>query len=224
MISEDNYYDHYKDSFEQQKNYLAKRDHYTIALLVMVGVLCLQISDVNIVNNSIKGIIQKEINSAIIVDFRYICVSLSYIYLWLVIQYYQVCLTIENTYSYIHDIEKNISAKGDYIIKREGSNYLRSYPWLKSLTHRIYVIFFPILFITIACVNAYKESIALYHNGILCLTCLSVIANSLSVVVSVLYVSNRWFHEEAFSKDEFPNLKFGSRMKLYLGINKIEKS
>ena len=28
MKSEENYYDHYKDSFEQQKNYIHKRDRY----------------------------------------------------------------------------------------------------------------------------------------------------------------------------------------------------
>lgn len=220
MISENNFYDHYKDSFEQQKNYLAKRDHYTIALLVMVVVLCLQTSDANLVKSSINRIIQKEINEDISIDFKYICVSLSYIYLWLVIQYCQICLTIENTYSYIHGIEDSLSKQGDFVVKREGSNYLKSYPWLKSLTHRIYVFFFPVLFITIAMTNAYNEFMYLYHHNISFLTILSLIANILCAVVSILYISNRWFHEEAFSKQMFPNLKLLSRIKLYFGYKK----
>lgn len=111
MTSEDNFYDHYKDSFEQQKNYLTKRDHYTIALLVMVVISCLQTNDSTLINDGINGIIQKETNSVVCIDFDYICASLSYIYLWLLIQYYQICLTIEKTYSYIHEMEEKLSLK-----------------------------------------------------------------------------------------------------------------
>ena len=33
------YYDHYKDTFEQQKTYLAKRDHITLVLLLLAIIL-----------------------------------------------------------------------------------------------------------------------------------------------------------------------------------------
>ena len=101
MKSEENYYDHYKDSFEQQKNYIHKRDRYTIALLAMVSVLCLKVVDFEDVNRNINIIISQYIGN-INIDIKYIGVALSYIYLWLIIQYYQVCLTIEKMYNYIH--------------------------------------------------------------------------------------------------------------------------
>lgn len=220
MISDDNYYDHYKDSFEQQKKYLTKRDHYTIAILVMVVVLCLQTSDANIIKKGVNGIIQKETNSTIVIDFKYICVSLSYIYLWLIMQYYQICLTIEKTYSYIQEIEEKISKEGKFVINREGVNYLKSYPWLKWTTHRIYVIIFPILFIFIPLVIAKSQIIDLCKNGFSSLTTLSIIANSISVIVSLLYISNRWFHEEIFSKDLYPKLHFLQRVRFYFHISK----
>lgn len=33
------YYDHYKDTFEQQKTYIAKRDHMTLFLLLLAIML-----------------------------------------------------------------------------------------------------------------------------------------------------------------------------------------
>ena len=161
MTSENNFYDHYKDSFEQQKKYLTKRDHYTIAILVMVMVLCLQTNDANIINKGINGIIQRETNSSIIIDFKYISVSFSYIYLWLLMQYYQICLTIEKTYSYIQEVEKKLSSQGEFYLKREGEDYLTFYPWLKNLNHLIYVFVFPLLFIFIAIFIVYNNIISL---------------------------------------------------------------
>ena len=128
MESEGNYYDHYKDSFEQQKNYILKRDRYTIALLAMVSVLCLRVADVEDVNENIQKVITQYVEN-IHLNIKYIGVAISYIFLWLIIQYYQVCLTIEKTYKYIHSIEEKLSADGKYKIEREGVNYLRSYPW-----------------------------------------------------------------------------------------------
>ena len=121
MESEGNYYDHYKDSFEQQKNYILKRDRYTIALLAMVSVLCLRVADVEDVNENIQKVITQYVEN-IHLNIKYIGVAISYIFLWLIIQYYQVCLTIEKTYKYIHSIEEKLLLK----IKNTKINFLKS--------------------------------------------------------------------------------------------------
>lgn len=219
MKSEENYYDHYKDSFEQQKNYIHKRDRYTIALLAMVSVLCLKVVDIEDVNRNINIIISQYIGN-INIDIKYIGVALSYIYLWLIIQYYQVCLTIEKMYNYIHGIEEILSIDG-YKIEREGVNYLKSYPWLKSLTHRIYVLLFPVIFISIAFICAKKECTYLIENGRNFPSIISLVAYIISILMSLLYLSNRWCHEEFFSKKSYPNIKWWKRIKYYLGIKKL---
>lgn len=219
MKSEENYYDHYKDSFEQQKNYIHKRDLYTIALLAMVSVLCLKVVDIEDVNRNINIIISQYIGN-INIDIKYIGVALSYIYLWLIIQYYQVCLTIEKMYNYIHGIEEILSIDG-YKIEREGVNYLKSYPWLKSLTHRIYVLLFPVIFISIAFICAKKECTYLIENGRNFPSIISLVAYIISILMSLLYLSNRWCHEEFFSKKSYPNIKWWKRIIYYLGIKKL---
>lgn len=219
MKSEENYYDHYKDSFEQQKNYIHKRDCYTIALLAMVSVLCLKVVDIEDVNRNINIIISQYIGN-INIDIKYIGVALSYIYLWLIIQYYQVCLTIEKMYNYIHGIEEILSIDG-YKIEREGVNYLKSYPWLKSLTHRIYVLLFPVIFISIAFICAKKECTYLIENGRNFPSIISLVAYIISILMSLLYLSNRWCHEEFFSKKSYPNIKWWKRIIYYLGIKKL---
>lgn len=220
MESEENYYDHYKDSFEQQKNYILKRDRYTIALLAMVSVLCLRVVDIEEVNKNILKIITQYVEN-INLNIKYIGVAISYIFLWLIIQYYQVCLTIEKNYNYIHRIEEKLSADGKYKIEREGINYLKSYPWLKSLTHRIYVFVFPVFFISIAFVCAKIECTYLVKNGANFPSIISLIAYSINILMSILYLSNRWCHEEVFSRKAYPDIKWWKRILFYLGIKKL---
>lgn len=220
MNSEDNYYDHYKDSFEQQKSYIIKRDRYTIALLAMVAALCLRVVDFDELNKNINIIITQYVDN-VNLDIKYIGVALSYIFLWLIIQYYQVCLTIEKMYNYIHDMEGKLSAEGKYKIEREGVNYLQSYPWLKSLTHRIYVLLFPVLFISIAFICAKIEYRYLLDSGVSFLSIISLVAYITNILMSILYLSNRWCHEEAFSRETHPNIGWGKRIVYYLGIKKL---
>lgn len=215
MISEESYYDHYKDSFKQQKCYIAKRDNYTIALFAMVVVLCLQACDTKIVNDSVNDFLRSR-QCNINLDFKYIKISLSFVFLWLIMQYYQVCLTIEKTYNYIHDLEDNLTKKGIYKIEREGVSYLKSYPWLKVVTHRIYVLLFPLLFIFVAFIGAYTEIKNICICSFSWFSLFTSIAYILNIFVSLLYLSNRWFNEEAFSKKIYPNLNIIERLTLYL--------
>ena len=123
MISEDSFYDHYKDTFDILKSYLSKRDHYTIALLAMVVVSCLKITNPNLLNEYLSKIIDTQF-SGLTIAWSYLSVFVSYLFLLIVMQYYQNCLTIEKTYDYLHQIEKKLSSEKPYKVMREGHNYL----------------------------------------------------------------------------------------------------
>lgn len=220
MISEDSFYDHYKDTFEILKGYLAKRDHFTIALLAMVVVSCLKIVNPDLLNESISGIINTQI-SGLKFTWSYLSVFVSYLFLWIVMQYYQSCLTIENTYDYIHQLEEKISVDGDYKIRREGHNYLQYYPWFKWLIHRIYVLLIPLLLSCLAVVDIIGEIQYLCISQFCLADILSLCADGLIVILSFLYLSNRWLHEDAFSKKAYPNLSWGKRLAAYLGMVKL---
>lgn len=223
MNSEDSFYDHYKDTFDILKAYLAKRDHYTIALLAMVVVSCLKITNPHLLNLYLSKIIDTQI-SGLTIAWSYLSVFVSYFFLWIVMQYYQNCLTIEKTYDYLHKIEEELSSQGSYKVRREGYNYLNCYPWFKWVTHRIYVLFIPLLVSFLAIVNIVGE----VRTNILCLHSISGIltlfANGLIVILSLLYLSNRWLHEDAFSKKLYPNMCLGKRIITYLGFGKLPNS
>lgn len=220
MTSEDTFYDHYKDTFEILKEYLSKRDHFTIALLAMVVVSCLKITNPHILNEYLSKIIDTQI-SGLTIAWSYLSVFVSYLFLWIVMQYYQNCLTIEKTYDYLHKIEKELSSDGTYKIRREGHNYLNCYPWFKWVTHRIYVLLIPLLVSFLAVVNIIGE----IKSNTLCLHSISGVltfcADGLIVILSLLYLSNRWLREEAFSKKLYPNMCVGKRILSYFRFVKL---
>lgn len=219
MISEDSFYDHYKDTYDILKEYLSKRNHYTIALLAMVLISCLKITNPQLLNEFISKCIDTKI-SGLTIAWHYLSVFVSYLFLWIVMQYYQNCLTIEKTYDYLHKIETELSAKGSYKVFREGHNYLCSYPWFKVVTHRIYVLLIPLLVSLLAIANIIGE----FKMNTLSLQSMSVIltlfADVLIVILTLLYLSNRWLHEEVFSKKLYPNVSISKRVMAYFGVTK----
>lgn len=64
-------YDHYKDTFEQQKRYLAKRDHLTVLLMILAILLIGLIFDPNYISIKLNTIINAQVNN-LVFDFEFI--------------------------------------------------------------------------------------------------------------------------------------------------------
>ena len=214
MESIDLYYDHYKDTFEHLKGYLRKRDNYTAMLFIMVIVLSFQIQEPQESVKLANAFIQSEFKG-VTIEFKYINSVLLFAFLWLTILYYQINLLIEKMYSYIHEVESNLSRNGDYHISREGKSYLRHYPWLSFIVHRIYTILFPLLIILMSGIKIYYE----YKQSYVLLY-VDAIAVFFIILSSILYLSNRHLKEEYFSKIIYPNLKKRQRFYGYFRIKK----
>lgn len=209
MESQDNFYDHYKDTFDLQKGYLKKRDSLTVVLLIMTAVLLLQIQAPNITQD-IANILIKKQAEGVQIDFMYVNSILIFTYLWVVMQYYMIVLLIERNYTYIHSIEKKISNKGDYKIQREGVNYLQSYPWLKSLVNQIYKGIFPLLVIVVVVIKFTIEYQQQYEFIIF-----DTVILGLALLLSLLYLSNRYFNEEYLSNKRYSRYSIFIRLKKY---------
>ena len=82
-------YDHYKDSFENQKSYLQKRNFYTLICLGLIVSLSFQMSSPDQSNVISNELIKKNIGD-IKIDFSYINNVLTFALLWVVIMYYQI--------------------------------------------------------------------------------------------------------------------------------------
>jgi hypothetical protein len=110
--------------------------------------------------------------------------------------YFKINLIIDRYYKYIQDIEKRLSDNlTPFEISREGKTYLKQYPWISSLVHRIYTIAFPLTLILVALVkeklemNIYKDNLA---NGYFLFDSAIIIA---LIVLTVLYLIKIHFND-----------------------------
>ena len=189
-------YDHYKDSFEQQKLYIAKRDRLTTWLLLTVIGFTFLLSNPESLTDCVNQYIQDnyQIKSSVL-DFSMLHTGVLYLMLWLVLQYYQVCLTIENQYVYIGYIERELSKEGERI-GREGISYASNYPLLKNVANILYAWGIPI---GVACMAA-SRSIGVYQlkEGNVWL---DMVGLGIIFILSLLYFSDRNLRWKSWSEN-----------------------
>ncbi len=161
-------YDHYKDTFENQKVSLQKRNNYTLIILGLIAVFSFQMSNPDQSNIISNELIKKNIGNIKIV-FSDINNILNFTLLWVVIRYYQINFLVENIYKYIHKIEKSLTNEmKPFEITREGKAYLDHYPWLLEVVDKIYSIGFPITLIFVSIIKWTTEKnqfVEPFNNG-----------------------------------------------------------
>ncbi len=188
-------YDHYKDTFENQKIYLNKRNTYTLICLSLIAAFSFQIASPAEVVTISDQLIKKSIGN-VKVNFNYINNILTFGLLWVVVMYFQISLLIERQYSYIQNIEEKLTNElKSFSISREGKTYLENYPWLLFIVHRIYTIVFPISLIAVAIIKwiTEKKSIdAPWKDGHFWFDTIFLTG---IVLIALLYLSNRHFND-----------------------------
>lgn len=203
-------YDHYKDTFEQQKSNLTKRDHLTVLLLILAILLIGLIFDPNYISSKLNAVIKAQVDN-LVFDFEFINTGLIIAFFWFSLQYYMVVLQIERMYKYLDQCEASLCAGyTGFKINREGAYYLKSYPWMKTLADRFFVLGIPIGFITLSVCKIVNEWcwISKLHY-------IDIIFLFLTTLYSLLYISNRVFHEEYFDEVSHPNEDLLMRIKGY---------
>ena len=203
-------YDHYKDTFEQQKRYLAKRDHLTVLLMILAILLIGLIFDPNYISIKLNTIINAQVNN-LVFDFESRHTGLIIAFLRCSLKYYMIVLQIEKMYKYLDQCETSLCAGyTEFKINREGAYYLKSYPWMKILADKFFVLGIPIGFIALSVCKIVNE-----WSWISNLHYIDIIFLFLTSLYSLLYISNRVFHEEYFDVKVHPNLHFCTRLKRY---------
>ncbi len=211
------YYDHYKDTISLQKEYLSERNKLTVWIIILLVIISGFIYDPTILNEKVNRYVESKVNG-LNFELKYINTGVIFILLWVITRYYQVVLQIEKMYDYINECEDNLSREsagiGDnYVINRESSYYLESYPWLKTVIDFSYVVLLPVAIIAIAIIKIIKEIPWTTHFKIV-----DFIGLGLIILFSLLYLSNRKLKEEYFKKEIYPDLNFISRLLHYLRI------
>lgn len=208
MNSEDLLYDHYKDTFNQQKEYLAKREKYTYALIAVIILWAFQMVDNASTKSTIELLISNKING-LVINFKYIEIGINLLFLLVAMTYFQVNLTVERTYSYLHQLENRLS-QGQYTVKREGLDYLESYPWLLSFIHIAYVVGLPVIILVFSIVRILHEWGNWNSYNII-----NSIVIAFIIVVTMLYISNRLMGEKYWNRILYPDLAFIGRLWFY---------
>lgn len=131
------YYDHYKDTFGQVKQYIAKRDRLTIYLILLLASISYFMIDATTCVDAINIIVKKQLGIDYL-GFHIINTCSLFLLLYIMYGYYQVCLQIEKSYIYLHNVEATLSELLAINIDRESANYLSSYPLIKFMAHRFY--------------------------------------------------------------------------------------
>lgn len=141
-------YDHYKETIAYLKGDLAKRDKLTWILFALLIIYFLvefkTVESIGIANFIVKD----KFGDSILINYNLLVTAMLLSILLITMRYFQLCLNIEKQYSYIHNIEEKLNAiSQEMLITREGYSYLREYPLLSALIHRIYVVFLPVAII-----------------------------------------------------------------------------
>lgn len=193
-------YDHYKDTFEQIKLNITKREQYFIFATLLLFASIFSTFNPSYVQD-VSNTLSKE-KLGIDLDLAFYTINSLFVFLslWYLIRYYQSVLIIENLYSYIHKVESKLCLLiKDYEISREGEFYLKSYPILKSCIHSFYFIIFPFLVIIASLIKIYWELFEISTIPIISLV-FDVFFLIAIVLLTVLYLS--WIHFRDFKKSK----------------------
>lgn len=189
-------YDHYKDSCSQLNRHIVKRDRLTILLLLTVVFFTFLLSSPLSLTDAVNQYLMSNSNvNAAILDFSMLHTGVIYLLLWFLLQYYQVCLTIEKDYAYLWKLEEELTNNG-LLVSREGVGYATSYPLLKNVTNFLYTWVLPIGIGFLSSVRICKECAVLSMN-----VTLDCIGLGLIVLLSLLYISDRNLNWQIWSSD-----------------------
>lgn len=180
------YYDHYKDTQEIIRSYIAKRDKYTIILLCVVAVISYVTIDSATCSQIINEILNHQLGLSAI-SFQVLNAIFLSVLLFVVLQYYQVCLNIEKSYRYIHNVENTLSEMSQMNIDRESKSYLNNYPKTQWFAHRFYTYILPIIIIA---VSIYKFIVELHGDNI-AIKIVDGVLICATIICSIAYVIDR---------------------------------
>lgn len=183
MTSESDFYDYYKESFAEQKAFVAQRNKLTIWLFLILLVFGFQLENPQSLESIFNKVLENK-QPGVTFGFEWVNVFMEFLFIWIVVSYYQANLAVERTYDYIHALEQKLSASGDYKIEREGEHYKNSYTLFHKIVHWFYVLALPLLVVTFSILK-------ITHSAEYGFQLIQIILLSIVVIVSLLYLIQR---------------------------------
>lgn len=211
------YYDHYKDTYEQIKRYISKRDRITIHLFILLSIIAFIVIDTDKCEDVTSSLLKTKLGISGI-GFSIFNTSALYLLLYSCFGYYQICLLIERSYVYLHNVENTLSQMSMCNIDRESGWYLSDYPTVSNIAHWFYTYVLPFLVIVISIIKAKDE----WPTDFVSLATLDIILIGFIVVVSLIYIIDRIKLQHIYIRKKivniFTNMKCRSIIKLIVVI------
>lgn len=178
-------YDHYKETVSYLKNDLNKRDKLTLyILLLLLTFFLIELKPSNSVIIANKWL-ENKMGFAIDINYNILITAILLFILGVTVKYFQICLNIEKQYNYIHSLENKMNSISiDKLITREGYSYLKEYPLLSALIHRLYNFLLPIGLILAMTIKVYQ----LYKDNLNYITITNIFIGILVIVFTCLYL------------------------------------
>jgi len=212
MQSESDYYDHYKESFSVQQNNLSERNKLTLAMVFAIVLMAGFIYDPHTLNSEVNTCVANYVNG-LAFEIKYVNTGLVFLTLLVIVRYYQVEFKVERMRQYLTECEQKLSEDRQFQLYRESSSFYKVNPWFAGFVNFCYVFLLPVGIIIVSVARIVSE--LPWHSDFKYVDFLGL---GLIILFSLLYLSNRFFREQYFRKDLYPDMTFIHRLMAYLRL------
>ena len=137
--------DHYKDTFSYQIGYLKRRDRLSLYLLLTLMIMFLEVVSPSGTETIISKLISNYLGNGVSLETSLVRCLFWFFLFGLVVRYCQIVVLVEEQYSYLHELEKELTSffSSGIPFTREGKSYLKDYPTLSNWSDILYTWVFP---------------------------------------------------------------------------------
>ena len=195
-------YDHYKDTYNSLQKKISERNKVFLYLIILTFLTIFSLQNLLDITHITEGFTESYFKlNDLVIGKDLVNSIILLIYLYFIIRYCQLNISINRLYEYIHSKESTLQKEPYNIeISREGLSYLEAYPWILQFIHWIYTLFFPFFIITVI-IWKWKLEFNLYIKQLDNFYFLLNTSVSMLITVSiVLYML--WIHFKDFNKNE----------------------
>lgn len=139
-------YDHYKDTCGTIADAIRRRERLMLLLIGALGLFAFQTAFPTETNLALSEFLSFKFGFTLSVGLSVVETVIWFIFLILMVRYFQTVALIERRYTYIHQIEVYLNKHLDgEFITREGKAYSDEYPLFSRWTTFLYAVVFPVL-------------------------------------------------------------------------------
>ena len=150
---------HYNDTFANIKESISLRDKLTALILLVLAFVALYTFWPADAITTFSQISAQKLGLSVSVNGSFLGSIIWFALLVTIVRYTQVVVYIEQQYTYIHRLEKELHSKFDdgITFTREGKSYLKKYPKFSDWIWILYMVIFPSLLAVVVLVKIISE-------------------------------------------------------------------